>query len=518
MSGVYPWIYGDYKDNIWKFSRNDNKELCYRIMYREGKWTKETLIDTEVLGFAVYVSGDETIHVVYSNTKGELRYCTMKDKQWVGKMLYQVESDEFEIQNLKVEIIEDKMHIFYLLVGNDGSDHGVLMHCIWNGKETKATTLQDIILISNIKEYYSVHVNKKNNIDVFFVTDEGDEISLNCCSFENSRWLPVKRLYGIQGESIGFEVLMYQQEIHILNKSREDSIYFLDHVCVDIIGNIKGLRVRESRKELSEPLLFIKSNKLYSCWLEQGKIFYSVFDGEKWGGAFYVDRGNELTVERYNCFIYLDKESSIKETKIYGTNGLDLYLFDPSEFVVNMKDSLKCEVNQSNEATLQEEESLQNFKLELFQVKSEKKKLEKKVTSLSLQLQKNQRFIEEYDERIARILEQKRKVDENCNIFLGLQKDIQKELETTKYQLSEEKVFIETLQKDLEYTKQQLIEEKKIKVTMENKLKECQEENVIIIQQVEKISEEKRRLCEELELEKNQSIMERLLRRKSSGV
>jgi len=378
-----------------------------------------------------------------------------------------------------------------------------LMHCIWNGKETKATTLQDIILISNLKEYYSVHVNKKNNIDVFFVTDEGDEISLNCCSFENSKWLPVKRLYGIQGEDIGFEVLMYQQEIHILNKSREDSIYFLDHVCVDIIGNIKGLRVRESRKELSEPLLFIKSNKLCSCWLEQDKIFYSVFDGEKWGSAVYFDRG---------------KESSIKATKIYGTNGLDLYLFDPSEFVVNMKDSLKCGLNQSNEATLQEEKSLENFKLELLQVKSEKKNLEKKVTSLSLKLQKNQRFIEEYDERIARILEQKRKVDENCNIFLELQKDIQKELETTKYQLSAEKDFIEALQKELEYTKQQLIEEKKIKVTMENKLKECQEENIIIIQKSETISEEKRRLCEELELEKNQSIMERLLRRKSSGV
>ncbi|WP_346877014.1 hypothetical protein [Clostridium sp. UBA5712] len=518
MNGVYPWIYSDYKDNIWKFSRNDNKELCYRIMYREGKWTKETLIDVEVLGFDVYVSVDETIHVVYSNTKGELRYCTMKDTQWLGKLLYQVESEEFEIQNLKVEIIGDEMHIFYLLVGNDGSDHGVLMHCIWNGKETKITTIQDIILIPNLKEYYSVHVNKKGNIYAFFISDEGDEISLNYCNFENHRWSIARRLYGIQGEDIGFEVLMDQQEIHILNKSREDSIYFLDHVSIDIIGSIKEFRVHESRKELKEPILFTKSNKLYVCWLEQGKISYSAFDGKKWSSVVYFDRGNELTVERYNCFIGIDKDSVTKVKKIYGTSGLDLYLFNPSEIITSMKDSLKKEGNQVKGATLQERESIESLKLELSSVNLEKKNLEKKIIALNLQLQKNQRFIDEYEEQITRILEQKRKSDENCNIFLKLQKNIQKELEGTKKKFLEEELLTTSIQKELEYTKQQLLEERKIKVAVESKLKECQEENVIIKQQGEIINEEKRRLSEELELEKNQSIMERLLRRRTNGV
>jgi len=357
-------------------------------MYSEGKWTKETIIDAEVLGFDVYISGDETIHVVYSNTKGELKYCTMKDKRWLGKVLYQVESNEFQIQNLKVEIVEEEMHIFYLLVGNDGSDHGVLMHCIWNGKETKTTTIQDIILVPNLKEYYSIHVNKKRNIYAFFITDEGDEVSLNYCDFENNRWSSVRRLYGIQGEDIGFEVLMVQQEIHILNKSREDSIYFLDHVSIDIIGSLKEFRVHESRKELNEPILFTESNKLYSCWLEQGKIFYSAFDGQKWVGQVYFDRGNELTVERYNCFIYIDKDSDTKVRKIYGTRGLDLYLFDPSEFIVNIKDSLESKGSKAKKIVSQEGESSESLKFELSRVNLEKKNLEKKITALNMQLQK----------------------------------------------------------------------------------------------------------------------------------
>jgi hypothetical protein len=497
MNGVCPWISVDYRNNIWKFFKNGNKELCYKIMYGEGKWTKETLIDKAVLGFAVYVEEDETIHIVYSNTKRELKYCTRKNKQWVGKILYQMDIDEFEIQSLKVQIIRDEMHIFYLLIGNDGSDHGVLMHCIWNGKETKATTLPDIILVPNIKEHYIVNINEKNNIDVFFITDEGDEISLNYCSFQNRRWSSAKRLYGIQGEDIGFEVLVDKEEINILNKSREDSIYFLDHVRIDMNGNIQEFRVYESSMELTESLLFIESNKLYSCWLEQGKIFWSAFEDEKWSSAIYFDRGNELAVSRYNCFICCYGESSIKAMKVYATNELDFNLFVPSQFVINMKYSLKDERNQANEDVSKEGEALQRLKLELSRVKLEKKGLDNKIESLNMQLQKKQRSMEEYKDGFARLVEQKRKADENYKVFLELQQNIQKELEETNKQLSEER---------------------KIKASIENKLKECKEENISIRNQVEMMSEENKRLYKELEFERNQSIMERLLKKRLSGI
>lgn len=497
MNGVCPWIYVDYRDNIWNFFKTTNKELCYKIMYGEGKWTKENLIDKEVLGFAVYVDEDETIHIAYSNTKGELKYCTMKNKQWVGKVLYQMDIDEFEIQSLKVQIIRDEMHIFYLLIGNDGSDHGVLMHCIWNGKETKLTTLPDIILVPNIKDHYIVNANEKNNIYVFFITDEGDEISLNYCSFQNHIWSPAKRLYGIQGDDVGFEVIVDKDEINILNKSREDSIYFLDHVRIDMSGNIQEFKVYESSKELTEPIVFIENGKLYSCWLEQGKIFCSFFDDEKWSRAFYFDRGNELAVSLYNCFICSDGENSIKEMKVYATNELDFYLFVPSQFIINMKNSLKDERNKTNKDAFKEGEELQRLKLELSRAKLEKKDLENKIESLNMQLKKKRKSIEEYEEGFARLVEQKRKADENYKVFLELHQDIQKKLEDVN---------------------KQLLEERNAKANIENKLKECKEENILIRQQVEMMSKENKKLYKELEFERNQSIMERLLKKRPSSI
>lgn len=545
MRGVYPWIYVDYKDNTWKFSLNNNKELTYGVMYDEGKWTKGTLIDTKVMGFSVYIDENETIHLIYSNTKGELKYCTMKDKKWVGKVIYKVENKDFEIENLKIEIIGHEMHIFYLLIGNDGSDHGILMHCIWNGQETKINTLQDIILISTLKEYYSVNINYKGSIYVFFLSDEGDEISLNYCSFEDDIWMPIKRLYGIQGDEIGFEVEFDKQDIHILNKSRENSIYSLDHVSIDSIGNIKDFKVYEDRKKLIEPLIFIEGNKISSCWIEENKIYYSVFNGEKWSSPTYFDRGNEFELERYNAFICTDNDSYIKEKKLYGTSGLDLYLYDPSDFLIKIKDSLRYGKNKENESLNYENEVVENLKVELFRIKSENKNLENKISHLNLIIQKNQKYMEGYEEQITKVLEQKRKAEENCNVFLDLQKKIQKEFESTNIELLEEKeanVKIETefkklkekndnlikevnlinlekdrLLKEFEYISAKLLEEKEERIISENKLNEFKVENETIKEEIDVIKEENKRLLAELEIERNQSVMERLLRRRVSS-
>ncbi|WP_241426185.1 hypothetical protein [Clostridium beijerinckii] len=126
-------------------------------------------------------------------------------------------------------------------------------------------------------------------------------------------------------------------------------------------------------------------------------------------------------------------------------------------------------------------------------------------------MQKKQRFMDDYEERIAIILEQKRKTDENYNVFIELQQNLQKEFDDTKKQLDDAK-------KQLNEAKDQLLKEKDIRISIEKKLLELENENLIIRQKVMTINEEKNKLYEDLEFERNQSIMERLLRKKPSGI
>ena len=424
MRGLYPWLYVDYKDNLWRFSVNDNKELNYRIMYTEGKWTKETLIDSRVTGFGLFIDDSEGIHLVYSNTKGELRYCTMKDKKWVGKVLDRIEDNNYIIESIKIKIIGTNMHIFYSLASEDGSDHGVLTHCIWDGHKSSNNKLQDIILKPNLKEYYLINLSNNNEIYLFYLSDEGDELSLNYSIYQNRQWLPSNRLYGIQGEEVYFDVDLDRKNIHILNRSKENSYYFLDHVIIDSTGRYKYFRVYEGKNNISEPLLINIWNKTYSFWIENNEIYYSIFLGDKWESEKKYIRDNNIKIERCNAYISEVKEGNIKGKSIYATTGLDIYLYDPKDLIVSEINEYSNSLKNSNR-DISSIEDIEKVKSELYRAKEENKELEDKLYHQNILLQKNQQGIEKYSQQLSRALEQKRKAEENSNIFLELQKKIQ---------------------------------------------------------------------------------------------
>lgn len=499
MNDLNSWIYVDYTNSIWRFSRNDNKELCYSIMYGEGKWTKARTIDKNILGFAVYIEEDGKIHIIYSNTKGEIKYCTLKDNRWIGKTVYLMDSDEFEIHDLSINIIGGEMHIFYLLVELNGSNHGVLIHSIWDGKEVIAPKLLDVILTPKVKENYIVKVDKMNNIDMLFFTDEGSEIALNYCCYKKNKWSVEKRLYSIQGDYIELDMLNDQKNIHILNKYKDGSTYYLDHVRVEMGEYIQDYRVCESEEALSEPLVFELNDRLYACWLQGNKIYHAVFDGVYWSKPVYFNRGNDEKVNRYHFYIACDKEVPIKEREVYGTGHPNLNLFFPSQFAIRTKRVSKAEVNQNEETNddinqirmPRKVEALQNLKMQLYRDKSENKQLKRTLASLRIQIQKKQRMIDEYKQTAAKVMEQKQKSDENCDVFIELQNKLQSELDSAN---------------------RLLIEERKHKENIEDKLKEYESENASIKQQNQQLIEENDRLHKELELEKNKTIIERFLK------
>jgi len=283
-----------------------------------------------------------------------------------------------------------------------------------------------------------------------------------------------------------------QQNIHILNKYKEDSSYYLDHVREEMSGDVQKFRVHESRQELAEPILFKSNDKLYTCWLEANRIYYSIFDGENWSSPIYFDRGNEYKVKRYHFYIVCNKGATINESEIYGTGDIDLDILFPSEFVTEGDRLRKDETNHSdgiqhyaNQVELpQKVEALQNIKLRLYRERSENKQLKADIDGLTAQLEKQQSLSDMQKEKISKIIEQKQNTEENCDMFIELQ---------------------QKMQKKLDYVNRRLVEEK-------NKLKECEAESTALRQQVEKITEERNKLKIDLESEKKKSIVERFLK------
>lgn len=474
MSVTFPWVYIDLINNIWVFNLAENGNLEYKIMYEEEKWTKEKLIDSGVVAYCTYVE-DETIHIVYSNIKNELRYCTMKNKQWLGKLLYSID-DKFIVQDVKIKIVMNKMHIFYLVKVSGGSDHGILMHCIWNGEKTSLNTIADIILPLDSSPYFEIEFGKTKKMSIFFSTDEGGGVALKSCNYVNENWTAAKWLYSVKGEAIEFDVMGDYTKNHILNRWREENMYFLEYVAIDEKGNKSSFRIHESENEIIEPMLVVKDNRLYSSWIEGKKIFYSGFDGEHWNKEKKAEIHENNNVNVYNSIFYLE-DYLIEGRKVYVTREPKFQILIPSKFI-------EAETESSNE--LAEAEKNHEF----IRVIKDKEKLEKEIAFINMQLEKKQGIIREYEENNKSILNKK-----NNNMFLQLQESIQKELDRIKSQLSEEK---------------------ELSSNLKGQLKENDERNALLQEQVNVLSEENKKLSDDIELEKNQNFIKRLLRRNSS--
>ncbi|MDU5109346.1 MAG: hypothetical protein E6248_02790 [Clostridium sp.] len=567
MKGVYSWVYVDYKNNLWKFSMKDDGELSYTVMYSEGKWTKSSIIDSKATSYSIFIEDGGGIHLVYGNTKGELRYCTMKDNKWLGKTIYNLENKEYEIENIKMVIIGSNMHIFYSVISNDGSDHGLILHCLWNGSKTNVTKVEDIILREGIYDYYSIKTTYRNDICLFYLSDDGDEVSFNYSIFQNNRWRESKRLYGIQGEEIYFDVKIENTGIHILNKSKENSIYHLDHVIVDSHQNLNYLNIYSGKEDIRDSLIFNKDDKIFATWLQNDSIYYSLFSGDKWDEPTSAIKNSAEEIGRYNIFLDDKGTNYIYSRSVYGTKGLDLFIYDPVDFLYTVKSDSRKE---KTEVILNNKET-KVFKEELGRVKEENRVLAQKVDYLTSLDRKNQENVEKYQIQLSRALEQKRKAEENSSIFIELQKKLQGDYEEVskilkikeeenikikgsldkynseisllrgrlkKYELQEttlrediisinesnnslrDEVNIfkeenEDLTREIIGYKRLEEENKEYIFNLKQIINDLKEEILVIKKEISLLLEENRRLNTELEIERNQSVMERILKRRS---
>lgn len=492
MSNIYPWIF-NIDNNIWKVYLTDTDVLMYQSMYEEKKWTKEKLIDVGVIEFAASVE-DDTIHIVYVNKKYEMRYCTMKDGKWFGKLLYHIDMRQFKIESLKAVILGGKLNFFYLLKASDDSKHGILKHYIWDGKEIKFYTIQHVILSDKIDKYYEIEIGEDDCINAFSLSDRGDEISLIYCKYDGNSWTSDKRLYGLQGDNILFDVVGQGNTFNIINRSKEDSMYLLEHVCIEDSIYMKKYEVYKSKIEPIEPIIFYRDGKLFTCWQEYNNIFCASYIFGKWSNRTLFNEGLKTPIEIYN---FVNLKESIKPHIVYGAENDGLYIFPLSDIAESNINSLKNKAVNDKSNINQEDESIEEIKEKFKNICYENIILKEKIDSFSMHLQKKKHITDEYENKISKIVEQKRRLEENLNFFMEVKKNIEKQMDEIKRQFSNQQIIAKSVQ---------------------DKLEEKEKNNELLKGKVDYLMKENEKLKNQLEIERNQSFMAKLFGKRDRGL
>lgn len=486
MQDTKSWIYMDNNDNTWKFSVNNNYELQYTIMDSEGICTKEKLVVKDVTGLYIYTNGDG-IHIIYSDLNSEIKYCTFLEQQWMGKTLYKFNADEIETKDIKVVKLGGKIHIFCVLKHIISNDHGIIMHCIWDGNEINIVKQQDVILPMGFNEYYLVYLDEKTNIDLLFISDEGNEISLNLCSYKDNKWESAKRLYGISGDEFEFSIISDRLGIHLLNKYKKDSDYYLEHVLVKSNGEFLNITIYESIKQIIEIILVKVYNKIYCYWLDDNKIYYSAFDELLWSAPKCINDTESDKIMKYNFCTEKKGDFNI-DREVYGVEESNFRLILPSKFVNNEIETDKNKEHKQ-EALIEGQinnsiHQIEHLNTELSRIKTDNSILMQTIETLNLELQNQQKKLLLYDEKDSFDVDFKKMQIELDQIY--------KQLEEEKGYKQEVIERLKSLEEELGY-KQEVIE----------KLKGLEKELNFIKIETQKLIEDNIKLNKALEIGKN---------------
>ena len=381
------------------------------------------------------------------------------------------------------------MHLFYLLVAEDGSKRGILKHCLWDGKKIKLYTIQYIILSDKARRYYEIQLNKKNYIDVFFISNRGHELSLNYCTYRNS-WTEAKRLYGIQCDNMMFKVLNTPYAYNIVNKIKEGEVYSLEHVRIEENVSMKKYEIYKGNLEPVEPIIFYMDDKIFTCWQEEGHIFCSQYKFGKWEIPMRFNEDLETPVNVYNFLNTVDTSGS---DIVYGIEDKDLYIFTFEELTKNHVSLVEEQKSSSDSSIGAEDKGIEEIKDKFKRICYENSLLKEKIDSFSINMKKKKFAVQEYENKINRILEEKKKLKEHCNFFMEVKQNVQKELDETKSELEKQRMFNSNIKNDLN---------KKVK------------DNKLLKEKIDSLIEENTRLKEELDFERGQSLVTKLFRKK----
>ncbi|MDP4143910.1 MAG: hypothetical protein Q8936_05425 [Bacillota bacterium] len=489
--GVESWIFRDRTNNLWKFFINKYGELVYSIMYGDGKWTKETKIDFDVIEYSIEIDEDEIIHIIYSNRDGILKYCKWDKGQWLGKNLYNFKKEGYDISELSLIIVKNMMHIFFILHNSDEKDMAQIVHYSWNENKNIETNIVSSINTSpNIFKYYQVEVVDGDRFFLIFAGVEHNGVSLRFCEYSEHKWSTPKRLYSINGNNVEFYYLCNGKKIQILNISREKSKYLLEYALINDNEKINIKKVCESIKEVKNPTLCISNDLLCAQWQCDDDILCSILE-EEWSSPKKLNINVDKDVSVYNYSTGLSTEASGKFKRVFATQIPNLKLYLP-ESIFNsdfIEDYSEANTVYSKDST---ENIVQTLKDNLNTLERVNRKLKSRIEELKGELEEKRKNIGQMEEGYRKLVSQNKKLEERCDKLLESQMSSYNEVENIKLQLKRE---IDRV------------------IELEYKLSKYNLRNREIERSLEETSREKELLQEELNKERNKSFVYKIFRK-----
>lgn len=498
------YILKDISDTLWKFYIDEDKFLICDNYYEKVQ------IDENVSEFHVNVNYIGTIQLIYITYDGHVKYCEF-NKKWTTQTLYTLCNKGDKIQELKIYSLNNELHIFFIFLKGSEKYSADLLHYKWSGNKFNTNIVASLNFDYSLFKHYDIEI-LNDELYMFFLQSEKNQTSLSMRKYEKNLWGNTQKLYRLYGSDIQFSTIKKDNTFHILNLTKENNIYILEHVSIDEKGNMKAFKVHESNTTICTPILLIENNSLYTMWIEDNSLMYSSFH-DNWhkNNNLFIENINEIEKCRYISEENSHNNLYAKEIFILNSSFIKFFLAEET-LVYDHIEERNFDLLQNCDA----EKTIQKLLKEISYAKMLNEKLGKRISLLKNKLYEKDVSINNFNNYLNQTISQKKAVEKDYNSLLQSQNNFINELKNIKTKLNLEKDKTDSLKNTILELSQ---ENNKLKgnsiKTKEFENKNCQC-NCTYLKDLEfKIKEKENEndtLKEELERFKNMSFFDKIFK------
>ncbi|QEK12094.1 hypothetical protein FQB35_06735 [Crassaminicella thermophila] len=237
-------------------------------------------ITENIIDYCVDIDDSGIFHLVSISSLGDLKYCIYRDNKWDCRCLTKYNAKSYKFKNLKLFIVNNKIHILIAISNIIHSNLWTLKHHYWNNESWVNKKVCDIISEKYDLPFHS-DIDPYHNIHIVFKSLYDKKYQIYYCKYNttyNTWSMPIRVSHISQDNSHPFIFCDSKNGTHITwsgfyNNNLE--IFYLHNTKINSSKNYWSeiKRLSNEGSNSTHPFIFQDGNNLKVLWKQNNSYF-----------------------------------------------------------------------------------------------------------------------------------------------------------------------------------------------------------------------------------------------------
>lgn len=179
----YPFIIKDSKQNMYKFSMNENNNLILEKFYENIMKTRIILRES-IINFSVDIDDKDIIHIIYVDKNNRIKYSTYTT-EFIDNKNFNIKDDDYDCRFLFFKFIFDRLYLFFITRPLSNTQC-ILKSCIIKNNSITIETILKVKCFKYVCPYFIYSTT--NSIYVLFSKDSNEKYTLQMLETHKNKW------------------------------------------------------------------------------------------------------------------------------------------------------------------------------------------------------------------------------------------------------------------------------------------------------------------------------------------